>query len=246
LDPLNANDPFTRFDTVFQQLASTLLASVSGAVSAEGVWGRFLMSGWSRPYNLYCKLPAAVFAILAPTAVVAGDRDQASVAIEARIAPRCQLSATDRGDGNDLRIDRAARFSLGFLLDCNTPFRIGMASANGGLRLEGAAAGNDAADGFARLKPYRLALRFDTDSQPNFDAGSCAASQILASSAACAFFAARPGEGISPGERVTAINQPGQIQIEWQAEDAGAEGIAARLAAGSFSDTITLVIGPRT
>lgn len=180
------------------------------------------------------------------TAAHAKNDDSASVVVEATVAPRCQLAAGERDGDDTARIDRPTRIALGFSLDCNTPFRIGMSSRNGAMQLSGVGGDATSDDGFAVRMAYQVGLSFDTDARRNFSAGTCSSDTLSATSGTCAFYAARAGQGISPGERETAINRTGQITVEWRGEDADAPESGVRLAAGEFTDTITLVVGPRT
>jgi hypothetical protein len=187
-----------------------------------------------------------------PMAAQAGVRDNASAAVEvtADIAPRCDVEAQGPRSATDLRIDWATRLQFDFRLDCNAPFRIGLATLNGGLRQVAAAnAGALDADGFATMMPYDVALRFDTDQAGWVDAGSCASAALTSSAGGCRFYGRAVGEGMSPGARVTAIARTGTLAISWAGEDADGSGGTsgrARLAAGDYADIITLVVGPRT
>ena len=198
--------------------------------------------------------------IMLPTVAHSRVRDNASAAVEvtADIAPRCDVEAQGPRSATDLRIDWATRVQFDFRLDCNAPFRIGLATQNGGLRHAAAgsvAAGNGAnvgaldADGFATILPYDVALRFDTDQAGWVDAGSCASAALISSAGGCRFYGRAAGEGLSPGARVTAIARTGTLAISWAGDggdDPSGNPARARLAAGDYADIITLVVGPRT
>lgn len=162
--------------------------------------------------------------------------------ITAEVVGHCGIEAVGPRTNDNGRIDRASTVTFDFQLDCNTPFRIGLAAQNGGLRLDGAAPGATDAQGFAILKPYDVALSFATDQAGQVSAGSCAAAALNSSGSACAFYGAVPGDGFSPGEFVTAVQKNGALAVNWQGED----GDAVRLAAGDYRDVITVVVGPRT
>ena len=164
------------------------------------------------------------------------------VDISAQVVGRCGIEANGARTNDAARIDQPSVITFNFQLDCNTPFRIGLAAKNGGMRLDGAAPGENDAQGFAIVKPYDVALSFGTDQAGQVDAGSCAAAAISAAQPACAFYGAAPGAGFSPGELITAIQKDGTLAVSWKGED----GDTVRLAAGDYRDVITVVVGPRT
>lgn len=169
--------------------------------------------------------------------------DTIRIDVTAAIAPHCSVAATGARSNSDARLDVATSVAYGFSLDCNTPFRIGMAAQHGGLRLAGAPAGAHDLDGFAILKDYTVALSFDTDQHGVVDAGRCDASTLATAAGACAFYAAQSGEGFSPGRFTTAMHRAGTIAVGWTGEEMAGN---ARLAAGRYQDVLTIVVGPRT
>jgi hypothetical protein len=189
-------------------------------------------------------LTIASAAVTAPSVAHATSPHGAKVEIDisAQLVGRCGIETVGPRTNEGDRLDRDTTVVFAFELDCSTPFRIGLAAQHGALRLAGAAAGAPSLDGFAIRKPYDVGLRFKTDQVGMQDAGSCASESLTASSPSCRFYAARAGEGFSPGEDVTAIQQPGTLQVSWSGEEPG----GARLAAGNYEDTITIVVGPRT
>ena len=162
--------------------------------------------------------------------------------ITAQVVGRCGIEAVGSRTNDGARIDQPSTVTFNFQLDCNTPFRIGLAAQNGGLRLDGAAPRASEAQGFGILKPYDVALSFATDQAGQVNVGTCAAAGLNPAQPACLFYGTSPGAGFSPGEFVTAIQKAGSLAVTWKGED----GDAVRLAAGSYRDVITVVVGPRT
>lgn len=168
--------------------------------------------------------------------------DRLTVDITATLVERCGLGAGSNPASAEGRIDRSETLVFSFALDCNTPFRIGVNSANGAMRMTGAPANNDrrAEDGFAVEKSYRVALSVDTD-DGLLDGGTCRSRDLTSNEGDCPFYGDRPGRGLSSRE-ATAINRTGTLTVRWDAED---QEEGARHAAGLFQDTLTVVVGPR-
>jgi hypothetical protein len=167
--------------------------------------------------------------------------DSVSIDIKARVAERCGIKAGKHAN-KPLRIDQAQSFALGFDLDCNTPFRIGISSERGAMRLTTAPDGATDLDGFSIEKPYTIALSMATDSLGNVDAGSCTSRDLLDQQGACPFYGHPRGHtGFSPGDHETAIQRQGQILISWAGDDGAAP---RRLAAGDYQDILTVEVAP--
>ncbi len=168
--------------------------------------------------------------------------------IEASIGERCGIAAVGADSKDGGRIDVATSVSFHFKLDCNTPFRIGVAAEQGALQLvdTGSAqeprAGGLTAEGFATRKPYIASLQFATDQDGMVDAGDCNSDDLTSKRGDCDFFGNRPGTGFSAGRDSTAIGREGALTVRWQGEDAQ----AVRLAAGTYQEVLTIVVGPRT
>lgn len=146
----------------------------------------------------------------------------------ARLAPPPLRSATP-----DLETAQTLNFSLP--LDCNTPFAVGVTAENGALtnttsRPDGS--------GFAFAKTYGVRMVLDTD-HGNVRSARCLSSEIVAGGT-CAFSSDQPGQGLESGD---GIATPGAVtlMIDWPDQST----LNQRLAAGDYSDTITVVVGAR-
>ena len=186
----------------------------------------------------------ALIAVSATSANATPAQQQAvlKIDISAEVVGRCGVAATSPRTSELVRLDQPTTVTFDFELDCNTPFRIGLAARSGGMKLDDAAPGGADLHGFAATKPYDVSLRFGTDQAGQVDAGSCAASSLVPANGTCNFYGAVAGSGFSPGRFVTAVQQGGTLQVSWKGEDAD----PVRLAAGNYSDVITVVVGPRT
>lgn len=168
--------------------------------------------------------------------------DSLKIDIEASISERCGISALGAKSKDGGRIDTAASVSFNFRLDCNTPFRIGVAAQNGAMQLVLTEPAPTHSDGFATRKAYVAGLAFNTDQDGLVDAGECDSAKLSAAQADCGFYGDRPGAGFSAGRRSTAIGTEGSLTVRWP----GSEADTARLAAGIYEETLTIVVGPRT
>jgi hypothetical protein len=168
--------------------------------------------------------------------------DSLKIDIEASIGDRCGIAALGAKAKDAGRVDTANSVSFNFRLDCNTPFRIGVAAQNGAMQLVSTEAASTDFVGFATRKAYIAALAFNTDQDGLVDAGECDSAKLRATGADCAFYGAEPGKGFSAGRRSTAIGTEGSLTVRWP----GSEGDTARLVAGTYEETLTIVVGPRT
>ncbi len=168
--------------------------------------------------------------------------DSLKIDIEASIGERCGISALGAKSKDAGRIDTANSVSFNFKLDCNTPFRIGVAAQNGAMQLVSSEGASSDFGGFATRKAYIAGLAFNTDQDGLVDAGECDSVKLSAAQGDCAFYGAQPGKGFSAGRRSTAIGTEGSLTVRWS----GSEGDTARLVAGAYSETLTIVVGPRT
>jgi hypothetical protein len=167
--------------------------------------------------------------------------DKLKIDIEASIGERCGIMALGPTTRENSRIDQASSVAFDFRLDCNAPFHIGVAARNGGLQLAGSTTAQ-ASDGFATRKRYQASLQFQTDQDGLVDAGECEAAALTSANNACSFFGDNPGQGFSPGRQTTAIGRDGSLTVSWTGDDAE----AARFAAGTYEEVLTIVVGPRT
>jgi hypothetical protein len=168
--------------------------------------------------------------------------DSLKIDIEASIGERCGISALGAKSKDAGRIDTANSVSFNFKLDCNTPFRIGVAAQNGAMQLVSSEGASTEFGGFATRKSYVAGLAFNTDQDGLVDAGECDSAKLSAAQADCDFYGAQPGKGFSAGRRSTAIGTEGSLTVRWS----GSEGDTARLVAGTYEETLTIVVGPRT
>lgn len=187
---------------------------------------------------------AVALSCTATPALAAADSDTATVTIDlkAKVAERCGINAVGGRANSPARVDQAQTVTFNFNLDCNTGFRIGVRAGHGALRLLGAPQGASQLDGFRIERPYKVALNLATNDEGNVSAGECR-SQDLTSAAGDCPFVGRPRDrmGFSPGKDAIAIDRAGSITVTWPGE-----GDGRRLVAGSYQDTLTVEVGPRT
>lgn len=168
--------------------------------------------------------------------------DSLRIDIEASIERRCGIAALGAKSNDSGRIDQATRIAFNFSLDCNTPFKIGVAAEHGGLQLVGSTAPQQGKSGFSYRKAYVAGLQFNTDQAGTIAAGECASASLLAANATCRFYGAEPGSGLYSGRNITAIGREGELTVSWAGEDAE----PVRLAAGVYKETITIIVAPST
>ena len=187
---------------------------------------------------------AVLMAVLAPVAAQAKPPkgDVLQIDIEAKIGQRCGIAALGAKTNDSGRIDQATRIAFNFTLDCNTPFKIGVAAQHGGLQLAGTTTPQQGNGGFAYRKAYVAGLQFNTDQAGTIAAGECGSASLLAVNATCRFYGAEPGSGLYSGKNVTAIGREGELTVSWSGEDAD----TTRLAAGVYQETLTIIVAPST
>ena len=168
--------------------------------------------------------------------------DTLKIDVTASISERCGVQALGPRVKDGGRIDRATVLAFNFKLDCNMPFKIGVAAQNGALRLVSQNNAQSDPAGFSVMKKYNVGLSFMTDQDGLIDAGDCASEKLNASDPTCKFYGAQPGMGFSPGRQTTAIGREGALTISWDGEDAE----PVRHAAGAYQETLTIVVAPRT
>lgn len=195
-------------------------------------------------FGAYLPAVAVLAASLLPCAALAKPPkgDVLQIDIEAQIGRRCGIAALGAKTNENGRIDQATRISFNFTLDCNTPFKIGVAAQHGGLQLAGTTAPQQGNGGFATRKAYVAGLQFNTDQAGTIAAGECGSASLLAAHATCRFYGAEPGSGLYSGRNITAIGREGELTVSWSGEDAE----STRLAAGSYSETLTIIVAPST
>jgi hypothetical protein len=196
---------------------------------------------WMRPAARHpAKIPlltlTALVALGLAAPAVAQDAG-VDITVSAVIADRCgfaRLAPTPlRGVTPDL--ETAQTFSVSLPLDCNTPFAVGVRGENG--RLVNVTSRPDGS-GYAFDKTYGVRLTLET-SEGDVRSERCASDQIVAGGT-CGFASDQPGRGLGSGGGVAT---PGAVTltIDWPDQST----LNQRLAAGDYSDTITLVVGAR-
>jgi spore coat protein U-like protein len=183
-----------------------------------------------------------------PSAACAQAASSAHVDIELRatVAERCGIARTGSDPAAMPDLDTAQSLRFAFQVDCNTPFAIAVSSANGALRMQQnggpiSTGPGDARtpDGFAADKSYQVALSLDTDAG-SISSQPCNSRDLTNSGGKCAFYGTVPGTGLSSGGR-TAMGRDGALTVSWKSGDEN----GVRHAAGTYQDTLTVVVGPR-
>jgi hypothetical protein len=182
-------------------------------------------------------LGLAILGVLGSAAPAAAQDAGVDITVSAVIPGRCGFSRIAptplRGVTPDL--ETAQTFSVSLPLDCNTPFAVGVRGEKGRLvNTTGAPDGS----GYAFDKSYGVRLTLET-SDGDVRSGRCLSDQIVAGGN-CDFASDQPGRGLGSGSGIAA---PGGVTltIDWPDQST----LNQRLAAGDYSDTITLVVGAR-
>lgn len=190
----------------------------------------------------HARRPGAGFVLLALAAglavstPVAAQDSSVDILVSGAIPERCgfaRLAPAQRSITPDLETAQTLSFSMP--LDCNTPFAVGVTAERGALtnitsRPDGS--------GYAFSKVYGVRMTLDT-SAGAVQSARCASTEIVAGGS-CAFASDQPGRGLGSGGGIAA---PGGVTltIDWPDQ----AGLSRRLAAGDYSDTITVVVGAR-
>jgi spore coat protein U-like protein len=186
------------------------------------------------------------FALLALLAAVPASAEpvaptSVSIEVTATVAERCGLAPAGPTEFKGLDTTQATLLRYDFNIDCNTPFKIGVSSAHGALRMAGAPGTSPLLpDGFAADKPYDVALNVNTD-EGRMAPAPCSSRDLVSAASGCSFFSTMPGQGLSSGT-ATALGKTGSVEVRWPGDRQG----EVRRAAGEYGDTITVVIGIRT
>lgn len=190
-----------------------------------------------------CALFSVVFAAIPENVQAkAPSGNTLHIDIEASISQRCGISALGSNSNDSGRIDEPTRIAFRFGLDCNTPFKIGVAAQNGALQLVGTNSQSVGTAGFAYRKNYVAGLQFNTDQTGLVAAGECASSTLTSANTNCRFYGSEPGSGLFSGRNTTAIGREGELTVTWQGE----ESDAVRLAAGAYQEILTIIVAPST
>jgi spore coat protein U-like protein len=165
--------------------------------------------------------------------------------ISASIPARCGLIDLAKAPLTAADLTQDASMTLPFKVDCNQPFVIRMSSSNGGMRY----LGEGDSFGFMTFKPYEVALDVGLSGGSSLSR-SCGSTALNPSSAAaagegmgvgCEFYGTAFRTGLSSGDAIAASDAgPSSLKISWR----GAS--IRRMRAGSYQDTLTIVVEPRS
>ncbi|MVZ97477.1 hypothetical protein EUU23_07135 [Sphingorhabdus sp. IMCC26285] len=164
------------------------------------------------------------------------------IEIEASIGRRCGIAPLGANSNDSGRIDEPTRIAFRFGLDCNTPFKIGVAAKNGALQLVDTASQIQNVGAFAYRKNYVAGLQFNTDQTGLVTAGECASTSLTSANSACRFYGSKPGSGLYSGRDTSAIGKEGELTVTWQGDEAD----TVRLAAGAYQEILTIIVAPST
>jgi hypothetical protein len=159
------------------------------------------------------------------------------IEVSAVIPERCGFAPSTppllRSAPTDL--EAAQTFSVALPLDCNTPFAVGLVAERGALTNT---TGTPDQSGYAFAKTYGVRVTLDT-SVGSIQSARCLSSDVVAGGT-CEFATSMPGRGLESGQ---GIATPGEVTltIDWPDQST----LTQRLAAGDYSDTITVVVGAR-
>lgn len=166
--------------------------------------------------------------------------DTVKVEVSATVPPRCGFKQPPASMTSAPSIETAQSIALDFILDCNAPFAIGVQSSNGALAFQGTRDNS----GFAFEKDYRVALSMAT-TVGEVSAPPCEAARLTATTPQaerCHIHSSTPGQGgLSSGEGF-AVNEAGRVTVSWGSREGG----QPRPAAGTYQDTLTIVLGVRS
>ena len=184
-----------------------------------------------RKFGFVAFLSVAALAAFS-SAASAQSNDGVEIAVSASVSERCGFTPGTTALNTSGDLEDAHSQTLMLRIDCNTPFAIEAKSEGG--RLTNRSASDDQS-GYAFEKVYGLSLSLDTDIGKIFS-GRCL-STALVEGGDCIL--ARPG-GLGSGDGV-AIGRDAVLTVDWPAQTT----LGRRLAAGDYSDTITISIAAR-
>ena len=175
-------------------------------------------------------LGAGAAAASSPTTFV-GDPQTVTIDVTGKVAERCGFSTPPADQAALGDLTAPGSLNVPFTVDCNTPFRIRAMSSNGGLKTRAANA-----TGFTNTLDYNLQLQVGTDAGAL--QATCEAGALAGGGGDCAFYGNCAGQGLSSGEGV-ALKAPGALKFNWTAAP-------KRLVAGTYTDTVTIVVEARS
>ena len=158
--------------------------------------------------------------ISALLAAPAAHADSVSILATGTIPSGCTVGKTS--DFAPANLTASGSVTAGALVDCNMPFLIRSTSANGAIKTAGAASA-----GFANSVAYTYALSVGVQGNGGPATAACTSAQMLANNCI-----------LSSGSK-TANNKAGTLTVSWTPP-----ALPTKLVAGTYSDTITLSIGP--
>lgn len=150
--------------------------------------------------------------------------DSVTIVARGTIASGCSVALASNFPAANL--SASGTVSATAIVDCNTGFVIKATSAKGAIKTT-----NAASTGFTNVLPYNLSLSVPRDTGGPVSA-TCAAATLIAGQAGCALSPA--GAGLSSGG-VTATAKTATLTASWTLP-------TQKLAAGSYSDTITILV----
>jgi spore coat protein U-like protein len=177
-------------------------------------------------------LAAAAPSICLADATPVGDPQSVTVDVVGTVPGHCGFTTTPSGQTIPGDLSQGGSLTIDFGVNCNAPFLVRASSKNGAFLTDQPAVG----DGLANQLDYSLHLTLATDLGA-LDA-TCNADALTAGAGGCAFYGTATGQGLSSGDGV-AINQSGSLQFGWTQS-------AKQLVAGSYSDTLTIVVEVRS
>lgn len=137
----------------------------------------------------------------------------------------CTITKSGDFPVNDLSNVGAFSAQATAALNCNTPFKVQVASANGAMVRPIATV----PPSFTNMQSYELSFAFQTDDL--VDRSASCSSEALKSGVGCTL-----STGLTSGAS-TAINKTATLTASWTV------GSATPLLAGSYSDTLTVTLG---
>ena len=197
---------------------------------------------------LHYALPVALLGAFGSSSACAADVDVAQIGpgyteVGAALGPATELQIDLKGDvsarcrmasppsaGKRLDFTSSGDVRSAFTLDCNTPFRLSVRSAQGGF------AATEQHEGTASLIAYDMAIAVDTDAGMQA-LGWCSAEELSERAVGGCPFA---GRGWSSGD-ATAINKTGSLTVRWNAAREG-----EKVALGEYRDTIIIDVAVRS